>query len=266
MMKKYIFIMLCALCLIAPAMSQSVSYNCPQGVAIYELEMIGGSPSTTTFTLHYQDSSTVSGSWSYQPYYVLGYPVATQATITLDGSSNSMIFVTPGQMHVSIYTGRNLTEFQESRLIMGAGQSGAVNNIAVQKYGLKSAIIGYEFSSDSTIEYDQHEQSLAAVISNLNSKSVLEIYDVIKGYWDTAYGIFTGLAYWLKFLFVDNLIMVVTLYITGTMAYAINTSRSIFSFYKTWFRQQSALFHFIANIFATVISIITQIVQSLKPV
>ena len=31
------------------------------------------------------------------------------------------------------------------------------------------------------------------------------------------------------------------------MAYAINTSRNIFAFYKTWFKQQRALFEFIVN-------------------
>ena len=78
--------------------------------------------------------------------------------------------------------------------------------------------------------------------------------------------VFESLIYWLNLLFVENLILTASLYMAGSMAYAANTSRDIFTFYKTWFRQQKALFEFMAQGFATAFQIVTQTVQVITSV
>jgi len=67
--------------------------------------------------------------------------------------------------------------------------------------------------------------------------------------------IFFGAAWWLKFLFVDHISLTVSLYLTGSMAYAMNTCRNIFIFYRVWFRQQRAMFEFIVGMASATISI-----------
>ena len=76
---------------------------------------------------------------------------------------------------------------------------------------------------------------------------------------ETLTSIFFSAAWWLKFLFVDNLMLTVSLYFSGTMAYAMLSTRNIFVFYKVWFRQQKAFFEFMVNMASGVVSIVAQI-------
>jgi hypothetical protein len=85
------------------------------------------------------------------------------------------------------------------------------------------------------------------------------ILDLLWEQSSTLMAIFFGAAWWLKFLFVDHISLTVALYLTGSMAYAMNTCRDIFIFYRVWFRQQRALFEFIVNMASVTISIVAQI-------
>jgi hypothetical protein len=260
---RYALVLL-VLLLVIPVAGQTITYNAPSGIALSEIQIKNNIGTHASIDLYLQNGQTISGSWVYEPHDVIGpFELTEEASITLSGESNSVVFVTPGFLYVSIYTARNLTETASNRLIMGAGQFAGVNNIAVEKDGLNSAIIGFKIVSDKDVTYTVQKEDLKATNENLAGKSYGEIIDQVRGYWGMAWGVFTTLAYWLKFLFWDNLVLVSVLYITGTMAYAANSSKNIFKFYKTWFKQQMAFLHFIANIYSVTISIITQIAQAL---
>jgi hypothetical protein len=258
-MRKFTIIFTIAILLVCciPASAQTISYNCPEGMAIYELQMIGNSPTTATFELHRQDGTTTSGSWSYQPYTVYGYAVATTASISLEGDSDTTTFVTPGQLYISLYPSRNLTELAETRLIMGAGQTGGMNNIAVEKYGITSPIIGFSISADNEITYSKTEESITVVSQNLKSAGLDEIMDLIYSTVFLVIDFVTSLLYWLKFFFVENLLMIVALFLAVPMAFAAKNSRgNPEKFLRQYFKTLKGFFEFILSVWQRLIDTI----------
>lgn len=257
-MRKLIFIVLVLLVCIVPAIAQTITYNCPEGMAIYELQMIGNSPTSATFQLNRQDGSSTSGSWSYQPYFIFDYPVATTASISLDGDSETTTFVTPGQLYVSLYPSRNLTELAETRLIMGAGQSGAMNNIAVEKYGVTSPIIGFTIIADNEITYTKTEDSVKTVSQNLNSAGLDEVMDLIYSSVWLAIDFIIALIYWVKFLFTkENLLLIIALFLSVPMAFAAKNSRgNPEKFFRQYFKSVRGFFDFVLSIWRMLIETI----------
>lgn len=247
-------IFLLVLVLLCPVSAQTINYMSTGGMAVYTLTMSGSSPVSATFELYRQDGTTTSGSWSYQPYYVLGFPLATTATIEMDGTSKSQVFVTPGRLYIQMYTARNLTELAESRWIMGAGQSGAINNIAVEKYGVSSPIIGFKIVADNEITYTKTEEPIATVSANLQSAGLSEIMSLGYNALTAAYAFITNLIYWLKFFFVDNLGLIIVLYISVSMALAARAARgNIGRFYSRFITQQVKLIEFIFSVWRMLI-------------
>ena len=60
------------------------------------------------------------------------------------------------------------------------------------------------------------------------------------------YGMIQSMFYWLKFFFVDHLVMTIALYLTLTMAFAARAARgNIAKFLRAWFKDQVALVKFI---------------------
>lgn len=250
-MKIYSIIAFCLILalLCIPASAQTISYTCPQGMGIYTLQMVGGSPTTATFELYRQDGTATSGSWSYLPYNLYGYPFANEASISLDGSSESQVFVTMGKLYVSLYPSRNLTEIAESRLIMGAGQTGAVNNIAVEKYGISSPIIGFKIIADSEITYSKTEDSLDTINANLNAPGVGDILDIAYETLASAINFIKGLIFGIKFFFVDNYQMILALFFAVPMAFAAKNSRgNPERFLRQYFKTLSGFFNFILTL------------------
>jgi hypothetical protein len=180
------------------------------------------------------------------------------------GSSASYSFTYAGispALNMQMWNGDNVTS--QRQLELGYGQVTGAWNAVLKTTVQGSPITSYTVSATNHVVVDQELVSYNTALKNLNPKNTpLEDAEQLYGFLPTAWTIFWGLVYWLKFLFVDNLIMTVILYLTGTMAYAANTSRNIFAFYKTWFRQQIALFNFISNAFSTTISIVAQIVTA----
>lgn len=248
------FILFAALVVLAscPAMAQTTTYSSPANKAITELNILSNNPTTATIVLQQQDGGTLSGSWNYQPYTVLGFPLASQMSITFEGETKSMIFITPGTMRTSIYSSRNFTEIAENRWIMGAGQ-GLANNIAVEKFGVNVPVVGFTITSDSQTTYTLTEQDLGTITKNLQSETVggalAAIIDTIYNtFWD-GYAMVSDLIYWLRFFFVDNLAMVVALFLAVPMAFAAKNSRgNPEKFLRQYFRSLKGFFEFILSL------------------
>ncbi|MFA5382612.1 MAG: hypothetical protein WC356_05565 [Candidatus Micrarchaeia archaeon] len=247
-------ILLCFILIAQPVTAQTMSYDCADDMAIYRLDMVGDSPVYVTFDLKRLDGTTTSGSWSYQPHDLFGFPVATKAEITLDGDSDDLVFVTPGRLYISMYPSRNLTELDESRWIMGAGQSGAINNIAVEQYGVSSPIIGFEFVADSDITYTIREEKRDVVVGSMTGQNISQITDLIFSTLSYVINFVTSLVYWIKFFFVENLLMTVTLYISLSMVFAARKAHGRMDiFFKTFFSDQKKLFSFIMELWRMLI-------------
>lgn len=80
-------------------------------------------------------------------------------------------------------------------------------------------------------------------------------------YAGSAVGFIIGVFWILKFFFIDNLLLIIALWISVSMAYSAISSPNIFGFYKKFFKTQRALIDFIFSLWSTLWSIINYLVQ-----
>jgi putative sterol carrier protein len=80
-------------------------------------------------------------------------------------------------------------------------------------------------------------------------------------YAGSAVAFIAGLFWILKFFFIDNLLLIIALWISVSMAYSAITSPNIWGFYKKFFKTQKALLDFILSLWTTLWSILNYLVQ-----
>lgn len=253
MKRLLLFLMLCLI--VVPAFAQTVSYTASDDKAVWGIDFNAPRGSSGTILLNLEDGSTVSGSWSY----IGTFP--TTATMNLGGATSTYSYYVPLPLPlaISVWNGDNSSYGREIKL--GYGQNrGFWNDVIVTSIS-QSPTIGYTISSSSTLTVTNELIDRADATKRLATGDPYEgsVLDVFFEQFSTATAIFYSAMWWLKFLFVDNLMLTVSLYFSGTMAYAMLSTRNIFIFYKVWFRQQRAFFEFIVIMASTVISIVAQI-------
>jgi hypothetical protein len=180
------------------------------------------------------------------------------STIGSDSGSFDLFPVVP--LYGSIWNGENTTYSRQLKMGTGLVQGGWSR--VIQTTIDPAVITSYYISSTKPITATQDlmvTSSAVKALSATDPSSDTDLVALLRAAIPMLLGVFMALLWWLKFLFVDNLILVVALYLTGSMAYTILTSRNIFKFYERWFKQQKALFEFISNGFNTTLQIITQV-------
>jgi hypothetical protein len=259
---KRLLIFLCLVVLvIAPAAAYSFTYMAPDDKALEIITITSNGDTSGTLTIYQGNADTISGAWSYGNYDIFALPFPhSHATISLEGDTTSFGYATPGTLQLTVWATGNISNTQVAK--MGMGQSSGVYNGVVETTISNSPIIGYRIDSDNAVTTDQVLISRVAAEKATSPEAGTGILENLKTYLEVITGTFLNLIWWLKFLFFDNLLLIFLLYFTGSMAYAANTSKNIFVFYKTWFRQQIAFFNFVANSFSTVINIATQTIQA----
>lgn len=256
---KQIILILCCLLLVSPVFAQTISYTATADEAVWAVNI--NSPVSThgTIQLYQANGDTVSGTWSY----VFGLPTSTFTAEIGDSGSEPFSYLIPAPVGMSIWNGDNTSKAREIKLGYGqlasTGLQQGWNNVLVTEID-RAVITGYTVSADNDISVSHELVSRRSAAADLNA-DVQEpgLVDLLKAYAPLAASVFLGLIYWLKFIFVDHLIITFALYFTGSMAYAIWTSKDIFTFYKKWFDQQKKFFEFMANAFSTTFQIITQV-------
>jgi hypothetical protein len=118
-----------------------------------------------------------------------------------------------------------------------------------------------QWSSDNPVTAGAYINPRSSVVS-ASSKSILDVaWDWINYAIAIAvfvYGFVVAIFVWIKFLFIDNLLLVVALWISVTMAYSAITSKgNIFNFYKKFFKYQKALLNFIVDLWNYLVQIIS---------
>jgi len=82
-----------------------------------------------------------------------------------------------------------------------------------------------------------------------------------KRHADAAIGFIFSIGWIIKFFFIDNLLLIIALWISVSMAYAAISSANIFIFYKKFFGLQRALVDFIITLWRVLWEIINYLVQ-----
>ena len=256
-MRKLIFIALVLMACIVPAMAQVVNYNSPEDKAIYEILISCDYPTTATIDLQLLDGTTVPASWSYQAKSILGFYDGSESIITLDGQTESETRFLNTRLYLNIQTGSNFTEFKNNRVIMGASQYWGIMDISVEKYGLTSPIIGFTINSDNEVTYEVKEQSRDGTTKALKSGSLDELIKFYTGIFWNVYDFLIALFDWLKFFFVDNLLLIVALFLSVPMAFAAKNSRgNPEKFFRQYFKSVRGFFDFMLSMWRMLIETI----------
>ena len=251
-MKHLFIVLLLTLVYIPAASAYGYDYTAPSGYCVWAINFDIPDDSTGTITMTQANGQTVTATWERG-----GLPMShVSSTIGSDSGSFDLFPVVP--LYGSIWNGENTTKARQLKMGTGLVQGGWSR--VIQTTIDPAVITSYYISSTKPITATQDLMVTTSAVKALGSTdSDTDLVALLKALIPMAVMVFMSLLWWLKFLFIDNLILVVALYLTGSMAYSILTSRSIFKFYERWFKQQKALFEFISNGFNTTLQIITQI-------
>lgn len=221
------------------------------------------------FTIYYGTNKSVSGSAAN--YWELSAipPTTTLSTITFDGETRSYSYFDTNpewDYYLSGYA-RNNTDDKGGLIVYSAGYGSFDNDLAVFKEVPNlgtNLIYRVELSSDIPFDGDISYGSKGDVAASV-SKTALDVAGdwlatTVK-YSASILGFVTGLFWILKFFFIDNLLLIVAMWISVSMAYSAISSRDIFAFYKKFFRTQKVLIEFIIALWDMLIRTLNALVQ-----
>lgn len=220
------------------------------------------SESEVDFTIYYGDGETVTGSSENHHLDLL----RTSSTVTLGGDSKTYDFIDTQPFYDFNLAGyakdaadNNVTGFLVYSLNYGALDNDLAAFYQVDNIGLNTI---YRIDAVGTKPFDMFITSAdPAVVAGGASKSILEVAQEWINFalhlGEFALGFVLSLFAWIKFFFIDNLMLTVSLYLSITMAYAAATSKNIFMFYRKFFNDQRKLFEFIFGLWRTLIEIIS---------
>jgi len=221
------------------------------------------------FTIYYGTNASTSGSAS-NVWNVSVYPTTTTtSTITFDGVTKSYNYFDTNpswDYYLSGYA-RSNTDNSTGLIVYNAGYGSFDNELAVYKVVPSlgtNLIYRVELSSDAPFDVDISYGSKSDVAAAV-SKTAL---DVAGDWLSTAISLSGSilafvlmLAWVIKFFFIDNLLLIVAMWISVSMAYSAISSRDIFAFYKKFFRTQRALLDFIVSLWDMLVRTLNALVQ-----
>ncbi len=218
------------------------------------------------FTLFYGSGSTASG---YAENHITGvFPwIITTATVALGGDVHHYTYIDAQpyfDFNLAGYAKDTSVSPQITGFLVYSMSYGALDNDLAAFYPVNNIAANtiYRIDAFCPANFDMFITTGAPQdVAGGAGKSILDVVNewVILAI-DLAvfvYGFVTSLFYWLKFFFIDNLVLTVALYLSISMAYAANTARDIFDFFKRFFRFQRTFFEFILWLWNTLVTIIS---------
>lgn len=250
-------ILLCFL-LIVPAMAQTVTITAPEGKAIKDVT-IGCSEGTHgTATFGFNDDTSMSGSWSYVTTSAVGgFSLVRVGTVEIGGETATTTFVSPGRFYITFWQTKEMVNMTSNTMRGSYGQLQGWYYNYVETVTPASPVISMSFTADTNIEYDVEYIDLETASNNVSGNFFTWINQIVNlgiSSFAAAYGFLTNLLYWLKFFFVDNLGLIIVLYISVSMALAARAARgNIGRFYSRFITQQVKLIQFIFEVWRMLI-------------
>jgi hypothetical protein len=247
----------------------SLSYA-EAGRVLSVINIYQGVDTTVNFTLHYGNASTETGYIVYSNIVPLLY---SKQEISLGGYYNSQEFM--GQPSQNRYIIGYASEMADNGTLISKGfmlQNGGLNGPNLLVFYPVSDFAGNLITSiditstkpiDVLILTDNVENTVKlADFTGKNQLDTLSEWVQLAGQFSGfAIGFIWGIFWVIKFFFIDNLLLIIALWISVSMAYSAITSPNIWGFYKKFFRTQKALVDFIISLWMTLWSIINYLVQ-----
>jgi hypothetical protein len=239
-----------------------------EGDAIYRVQFTVPRDAYINFTLYYGTASSVTGSAQSIPTGGIN-PLITTSSVELDGVTKSYTFwdtdpiydydIAGYATNGSAMVGFAVYSRDYNSLILG-------NDLAVGKIIpdiTHNLIYKIHFTGNKpfSITYTSapYQNIVDRIIPGTEGGILAEIQrilDLAWMIWVTLYTVLVELFYWLKFLFWDNLVLTIALYIGITGAVAFNQSRDIFAAIKKFFQYQRGIFEFILSLWTVLINLI----------
>lgn len=220
---------------------------------------------TVYFTLYYGMGNTVSGSASTAWNTSLLPLQTTTSSITFNGETKTYSYLDTNPQYDYFLSGyaRSDENNETGLIVYNAGYGSFDNDLAVFMPVSNIAanlIYKVDLSCDVPFDADISYGSASEVASSV-SKSVIDVgwewinfalamAGLVLGFVLTLLGI-------LKFFFIDNLLLVIALWLGVTMAYSALSTRNIFQFYQKFFRYQRSLLDFIVQLWNYLVQIIS---------
>lgn len=248
----------------------SFEYNArDHNLAIALAQFSQPSNSKIDFTIYYGNYSSVAGSMENIETGLLDR--WTNTTVTLGGESKSYTYGDVQTTHVTFSGYARDSEWWDvlnasapgGFLLYDSGYGNFFGNDAAVFYEV--ADVGantiYRITASSTEPFScwitsgsPEDVSAGASVSPLGAAAqwvqfALSIAGALLGF-------VVAIFVWIKFLFIDNLLLVVALYLAVSMAYSAASSRNIFQFYKKFFRFQRSMFDFMVQMWNYLIQIV----------
>jgi hypothetical protein len=238
----------------------------PNGKAILEAYFIVPSEAQVDFTLYYGSGGSVSGYMeNHHESGIFGFAY-TNSTVSINGVTKSYTYgdiVPLTELTITGYayeTGNNtVTGF----LVSSYDYGGFLGNDLAAFYPVNviNNNLIYRIDATGTDSFNMEiVEASQSTVSNAVSRSALDAFNdwvnfsigiasQLMGFVLMLFGI-------IKFFFIDNILLVIALWIGVTMAYSAISSKDIFGFYKKFFKFQRTLLDFIVGLWNTLVQII----------
>jgi hypothetical protein len=228
--------------------------------------------SQVDFTIYYGNESSVSGYSENHKIFDAFLVSQTVSSINLNGVTEEYTFIDTQPFYDFNLAGyaveRDTLDFTNTTAPTGflvySLNYGALDNDLAVFYEVPNPAINtiYRIDASCNKPFDMFVTmgSPADVAGGVSKGPIDEVWAWINYALALAsfvYGFVTGLFGWIKFFFIDNLVMTVSLYLAITLAYAAATSKNIFMFYRKFFSDQRKLFDFIVGLWRVLIEIIS---------
>lgn len=218
---------------------------------------------TATYSVYCYGGTLVGSATTYFNATLIP-PTTTTSSITFDGITKQYNYLDTNPEFDYFLGGyaKNVSSSESGVIIYNAGYGSFDNNLGIfRPFGSveDSLIYRFDITCDEATDIDITYAQTDAVSAAANKD-----WTEIAGEWvEFAISVatfllafLTTLLHWLKFLFIDNIVMVVALYLCVSMAYCACTSSSIFVFYRRFFKFQRSMFEFLIGLWHVFIDII----------
>jgi hypothetical protein len=241
----------------------------PDGKAFHKISVDLGTGTTVNFTLWYGSGQTVSG---WMKYTNDGF-FQQHSEVSIGGDTSIYEYTGVqeiGRIDVVGYARNYSTDTQYTSgflvydTVFGLTQFNAMAYYPVGGNVSDNVIYKFQITSDQPVSVTYYSDTRSSVGSwaNTTPGNIISDWIGLAGQYAKSIYDFVASIFWiLKFFFIDNLLLIIALWISVSMAYSAISSRDIFQFYKKFFKLQKALLDFIVGLWNTLVSIVYYMVQ-----
>lgn len=245
--------------------SYAISYDAsPLGEKINRVYFSVPRNSRIDFTLYYGSSSTVTGYIESHGTGVIGERTETTVSLGSDSKTYNYLDVTPTfEIDLAGYAKDSDNSTRQGFLLYSYSYGTLDNNLAAfyEVPDLPANTI-YKVTGSSSVPFDAqvltgsaHDVTSGVSDNPIDTGIKWVNFALSLGGYVMEMGL--SMLYVLKFLFIDNLLLTVSLYLGISMAYTATTSKNIFMFFKKFISDQTKFINFLMGLWDVFISIIS---------